>query len=306
MTAGILNRFGVVSDEIHSDPATAFAIARELGMEAVDLNSLWGKPITDLTTAEVRRVKELAAEQGVRPFLIAGSSFKSMIVEGMTPANLLASPEFGEHMATLERSLAVAQTLGAPCARVFSFRWPHMQGLGNPSPRYPGGGEIPQQALEVIAACLRAACELGDRYGVLLGIENVRSCYGNSGRNTRAIMDAVAHERLRVIWDPANAYVSGEEQPYPDGYQAVRPYVVHLHVKDAVVVDTDTGLTAWECIGQGAVDYLGQLRALAAEGYGGILCLETHWSPAGRSPEEASRLSLQGLLEARKRALGAA
>lgn len=303
MFPSTLEALGVVSNEIHEDPEVAFPVAHELGIRYVDLGSLWGKSITELEDAELRRLKELADRYCLRPLMVGPTPFKGIVVDGGGADELVTSEEFRDDMAVLEGSLKAAKFLDAPYVRVFSFRWPHMQGLGNPSPRHPGGGEIPADALAAVAAGLRVPCELADRYGVDLALENVRSCYGNSGRNTRVILDAVAHKRLTVAWDPANAYVSGEERAYPDGYNAVRPYVRHVHVKDARVLDDGTGLTTWECVGRGDVDYVGQFKALAKDGYDGVLCLETHWSPEGRSGEEASRESFAGMLAALRSAL---
>ena len=298
-----LEALGVVSSEIHEDPAVAFAVAHELGMGYVDIGTLWGKPVSALSTEELRRVRQLAERYGLQAVMVGPTPFKGAIVAGLSASHLDAFPPFRRDLEELEASLKAAKYLEARFARVFSFRWPHMQGLGYPSPRHPSGGEIPPDVLAVVAAGLRRAAELADRYGVDLALENVRSCYGNSGRNTRLIVDAVGHERLKVAWDPANAYVSGEERAYPEGYEAVRPYVRHVHVKDARVVDAAQGLTAWECVGRGAVDYVGQFRALAVDGYGGVLCLETHWAPSGLTPEAATRTSFAGLLEARRLAL---
>ena len=93
---------------------------------------------------------------------------------------------------------------------------------------------------------------------------------------------------LRAIWDPGNDYVSGGV-PYPDGYRAVLPYIVHVHVKDAAVEDPATGLTRWACIGTGEVDYAGQIAALRRDGYRGALSVETHWRKPGDSGPESTR-----------------
>lgn len=304
MGTGVLSRYGVVSDEIADDPATAFAVAAEWGMEAVDLNSVWDKQITDLDDGEVRRLRELLLRFGLHAFMVAGLPFKALVVpEGMRPQELLRSSAFEVDMAILHRSLEIAQALGAACVRVHAFAWPPLP--PGASARRPDGGEIPSAVLGVIAAGLRAAAALLDRYpGVFLGMENVRASYGNCGRNLQAVLEAVGDPRLRVVWDPANAYVSGEDRPYPDGFLAVRTAIAHVHVKDARLTDPRTGATAWARVGDGAVDWVGQLRALAADGYGGLLCLETHWSPPGASGREASAQALQGLRLARERALG--
>ena len=76
-----------------------------------------------------------------------------------------------------------------------------------------------------------------------------------------------------------------------------------MHVKDARVVDLATGLTAWEAIGRGELDFESLLRALIIDGYAGAVNLETHWHSEGRTREANSRESFSGLQEALDRAL---
>ena len=301
MAGTALSRFAVVSDEIDADPATAFGVAAELGMEAVDLNSLWGRPVTDLGPAEVEAVGEALRAHGLRVHMVAGLPFKFLPVAGLDPEGLLASPAFAADLEMLRRSLQIGRALGAACARVHAFAWPP----GGPE-RRPGGGAIPEQAMPAIAAGLRAACDIAGRYGLTLGLENVRASYGNCGRNLAAVCAAVGDPRLRVVWDPANAFVSGEDRAYPDGYEAARPWIDHVHVKDARLEDPaqPSGPTAWECVGRGAVDWAGQLRALRDDGYGGLLCVETHWKPEGRTREQASRATFAALRRIREAVVG--
>jgi sugar phosphate isomerase/epimerase len=157
-----------------------------------------------------------------------------------------------------------------------------------------GGGPLPEEELERIAAGLALACEVAEEEDVLPGLENVRSCWGNSGENTARILRRVASPRLRAIWDPGNDFVSGGV-PYPDGYEAVRPFIAHVHVKDAAVRDHAAGLTSWEAMGAGEIPYAAQFRALLRDGYAGVVSLETHWRPEGGDGEQATRASFAGL-----------
>ena len=61
---------------------------------------------------------------------------------------------------------------------------------------------------------------------------------------------------------------------------------------------TASGLIAWECIGRGEVDFVGQLRALINDGFAGAVNLETHWHPEHRSKEANTRESFAGMLRA--------
>ena len=57
----------------------------------------------------------------------------------------------------------------------------------------------------------------------------------------------------------------------------------------------------WAPVGGGMVDWVGQLRALAKDGYHHAVSLETHWRGAG-TPEASTRASMQGLKSALSKA----
>ncbi len=54
-------------------------------------------------------------------------------------------------------------------------------------------------------------------------------------------------------------------------------------------------------VGQGVVDWVGQLKALKRDGYRYAVSLETHWRGAG-TPEASTRVSMKGLKEALEKA----
>src|SRR4029077_4473022 len=76
-------------------------------------------------------------------------------------------------------------------------------------------------------------------------------------------------------FDPAN-FIQCNQVPFPDGYEALRPWLRYVHVKDALadgrVVVAGGGLARWP-------DLLARLRA---DGYDGFLSLEPHLAAAGQ------------------------
>jgi len=288
---------GVVADEISDDPDVAFPAARDLDLHEVELQMLWGKPVTDLSAAEIQRVRELLARYGLRVSMIGTGFLKACRVDLIPGGNFEASEDFAQHMEVFRRSLIIARAFDCRLVRTFSFRRPHMVGLGNPSPRPPRGGEIPPPTLDLIREGLSIPARIAEREGLTMGLENVRSCYGNTGENARIIIDAMNSPALKAVWDPANTFVSGGVD-YPDGYEAIRAHTVHVHFKDARVRDAATGLTSWECIGEGEVRLGEELAAFARDSYSGVVSVETHWEPAdGSNGTRATVAGLRQLLE---------
>ena len=228
---------------------------------------------------------------------VGTQAFKILILPPGNVGNLASVDGWDQHRMELEGGIRVAQALDSPYVRVFSCRRDGMVGMGNPSPRLPDGGPLPADRLAGIAAVLRDAGDRADAAGLTLLVENVRSCWGNTAVNTVRILEATDHPRVKLNWDPSNGFVSGGN-PFPPGYELARPWTAHVHVKDARVVDPSTGLIAWECVGRGEVDFVGQFRALIADGFAGAVNLETHWHPEGRSREANSRESFAGMLQA--------
>ncbi len=287
--------FGVITDEIHSDPNIALPIAAEMGFEFVEFNTVDEKGIHELTDQEAADLAELVASNGLKTCTLSPPCFKIVELDEIESGKVGEDEIFQTHLGWLKRTCDLTPVFGARNIRIFSFRRSDMGAMGNPSPRHPGGGSVPDEILSKAAEGLRLSLPWAESAGVRYLLENVRSCWGNSGINTARILNEVSDPRLRTIWDPGNDFVSGGV-PYPEGYGAVKPYIEEVHVKDAVVEDTETGFTKWECIGQGEVDYSGQVGALVDDRFEGVVCVETHWRELNVSRAECTRRTTAGLL----------
>jgi L-ribulose-5-phosphate 3-epimerase len=285
-------RLGVITDEIDNDMEHALAVAQELGLTDVELNNLWGHNIVELSDAEIERAKQLLREGGFRVPVIDTPAFKAVLLDSVKSP--MDSQEYQAHLEWVRRGCELAQRFEAPFVRLFSFRKSGMEGLGNPSPRLTRGGPIPEEMLEKIAIGLQGAAKMAQAYGVTLLLENVRSCWGNTCWNAARIIEATDHPALKAIWDPGNDYVAGGD-PFPEGYEVLRPWIVHVHLKNAVVLDAETGRTGWQRIGGGDLDFVPMLRRLRADGYEGVVALETHWRGENLTAEESSRRSFADL-----------
>ena len=287
---------GVVTAEISADPTVAFPMAREMGFTHLELNKIGRLGVHELSKEDVNEIRRMVTGEGLKVVAVNPPSFKAIELDRVPVTEITQHPAVVEHLEQIRRSCGVACELGAKIVRLFSFRRGYMTGAGNPSPRKPRGGVIPENLMPKIVTGLRAAAAIANEHQVTLGLENVRSCWGNSGYNAARILAAVNHPCLRAIWDPGNDFVSGGS-PYPEGYNLIHPHIIHVHLKDAQVVNEAIGLTSWAPIGSGAVNCSDQLEALRRDGYSGVVSLETHWQKKGASRLESTRESLAGLRE---------
>ena len=71
--------------------------------------------------------------------------------------------------------------------------------------------------------------------------------------------------------------------------------IVHVHAKDCKIGADHK--SAWVPLGTGDIDWTGQIAALARDGYGGWISLETHWAGPGGDKHEASRICGRNLMK---------
>jgi len=284
-----------ITDEISQDFEHALDVLGEYGATAAELRGLWGTNIADLNDEQVARAQAALRTRGMKAACLATPFYKcDLAAETPNPGEAagrmhLAQPRgLEDQMEMLRRCIRLARTFDTPLLRVFSF-W-------RKTPLTP---DLEARIVDAFAAPL----DLAAREGVTLLLENEHACYIGTGAEAARIASEIDSPHFRLAWDPGNAYYAGE-RPYPDGYEAVRPWLAHLHVKDARMVQTaDHGpQPQWCVIGDGEIDYSGQFDALRRDGYRGYVSLETHFVPATGSGEggkgtheDGSRLCLAAL-----------
>jgi sugar phosphate isomerase/epimerase len=105
----------VISDEISQELDLAAAMAQRFGLDQLELRTAWDVRIDDMTPEHLRRVRDIAAHNGLGVVCLATPFLKCDI--GNTD-------DYQEHLMILRRSIAAAHALGAKIIRTFSF-WKH-------------------------------------------------------------------------------------------------------------------------------------------------------------------------------------
>ena len=80
-------------------------------------------------------------------------------------------------------------------------------------------------------------------------------------------------------------YLHHDDKPSRKSLPADR--IVHVHAKDCRLGGHSP---IWCALGEGSIDWKGQVRALRADGYKGWISLETHWAGPGGDKHEASMI----------------
>lgn len=221
-------------------------------MRFMELRSVWNRNVLDLTDRELGGIKTALAERG-----IGVSSIGSPI--GKVPV----TDPFEPHVDRFRRALEAAHALDAPYVRVFSFFIPE--------------GEHPGLYRDEVLGRMGALAGEAEGSGVTLLHENEKQIYGDVPKRCREILEEVGSPALRAAWDPANFVQCGVTRPYSEGFEALRPFVEYVHVKDAVA-ETGGVVPA----GEGDGELRETVSALRASGFDGFFSLEPHLASAGR------------------------
>jgi L-ribulose-5-phosphate 3-epimerase len=257
-----------ITDEFSPDIEIAAASMREIGMVAAELRVVFGKNIIDLSDEELDRARAIVAAQRLQIISIASPILKCVLpdapaVDSRFQQDMFAAKHTIDDQPRLAaRAFEIAKRTGARIVRVFSY-WRTVD---------------PDQCFDRVVAALRGLADQAAQHGLIIGLENEHACNIATARETARVLAALDHPNLKVVWDPANAYVSGEN-PYPEGYRLLPPdRIVHVHAKDCRLADHKP---AWGPLGECDVDWKGQVQALVQDGYKGYISLETHWPGPG-------------------------
>lgn len=243
----------IISDEISQDPAVAIKLAKEYGFDGVELRSVWDTPVELLPPEQTARLQAMLKEAGLKVSGIASSFLKE---------------DWGvDDRAKFDRIVKACHDYSCDHMRGFSF-W-----------------KTNDYTDEKFSEYLSVYDTLLGKEGLTLMLENDPSVNLSTGLELARFFGAYDFKNIGILWDPGNdIYTCGDAvKPYPDEYNALRGAVRHVHIKDAVHNGTEGVGVA---LGDGWVDFAGQLTALVKDGYAGWITLEPHFRLEGTIDEE--------------------
>jgi sugar phosphate isomerase/epimerase len=271
-------RIGAITDEFSPDLDVALQSMSEVGMEAAELRMVFGKNIIDLTDEEVARAAALCQRWNMKIVSIASPLLKCTlpdappIDERFQQDMFAAKHKFEDQPRLTDRAFQIAELTGAKIIRVFSY-WRVVE---------------PNAVFDRVIEALRDLAAKAAAHGLIVGLENEHACNIATAAESARALDALSEiPNVQLVWDPANAYISGEI-PFPAGYgQLPASRIAHVHAKDCKL---DGHKPIWGALGEQDVDWRGQIAALERDGYHGYINLETHWQGPKGDKHEASMI----------------
>lgn len=245
-------KLAVNSDAVSQDFETAVLLGLEWGVEYFELKRMHGKRVPDITDEEVRLIQKVLRANQVTLSSLAPGLFKIPLDRE------LILQETGKR---LDMTVELANRLDCRSVVIFGF--------------VRDDRRTEAEALRQIVDVFGAVAARAEREGLTLFLENDRGLWGESPESVRQILAGVNSRALKLNWDPGNLVGAFSEAPYPTGYEIVREYVGHVHVKDAKA--TENGQFAHAMMGSGDIDWVGQFERLIRDKYAGYCVVEPHF-----------------------------
>ncbi len=177
---------------------------REIGY--MEIRGVDGKNISTLTKAEVKEVKSVLRDHGIRVSAI-GSPLGKIKLDG----------DISAHLETAKNVFETANELGAKNIRVFSFYLPD--------------GKTREECRGQVCGELEKLVKLSEEYGVTLCHENEALIYGESPEKCLELVQYFGG-RMKCVLDMGNFVLDGYDPVY--AYQLLGEYIEYFHIKDSL------------------------------------------------------------------------
>jgi len=212
------------------------------------------KNIMDLTKDELNEAKKMIQDHGLKVSAIGSPIGKVKLDE-----------PFGPHLDKFKHAVDLAMFFGSPYIRMFSYYAPEGKNID----------DYRDQVMERMAAKVEVLSDVN----VTMVHENEANIYGHTAEQCVDIVKNIDSPKLRLVYDPAN-FVWGEKilDNVETCWPVMKPYVVHIHIKDWKLGAKDVGSIPGE--GDGQIKEL--LAELAAINYDGCLTMEPHLQTGGQ------------------------
>jgi L-ribulose-5-phosphate 3-epimerase len=280
-----------ISDGISDDFSYAVNVLSDEGFGGIELQTVGGRNVGDLSVAEIRSAKRTASDAGLEVVCL---SHKNLFGSLSVRTAKTGDQRYQDELDTLRRLIGHAHEAGTTVIRIMSFQ-KEMVLFGTAC---VSGSVITGGAWANLVSLMKPPVRLAESEGVQLVVETCLKGMITSAKLAARLVDEIGSPALKVLWDPCNALYFNESA-YPAGYEALhKHYIGHVHIKDAVVDIPSASMDITE-VGKGDMgQYLESIAMrLKADHYTGHISLENIHRPANGNAEVAFRASARKLKE---------
>jgi sugar phosphate isomerase/epimerase len=242
---------GVVTDELSRDLNESLKLCREWGMAHIELREGSERRFPGFTPDEFALV-ENAISDGFEVTAVSPGIFKGHADD--------ESAIRSEYENVLPETIDLALQFKCPIIICFGFE------------KYRG--ESDRNRVRAMRS-LELAANLTWAEGIILAVENEPDFWIDDAADEAAMFEEIGHPGLKANWDPANTHWGGK-LPTRAGFEALKPHIVNVHVKDFTPDDPDV---PWRPVGQGQTPWSEYLPWVAEETTIEHITIETHAPP---------------------------
>jgi 3-dehydroshikimate dehydratase len=247
-------KLSAFADEVTEDFEGQVEYLVSEGIGYIEPRFINRKNIMDLSRNELMEAQSVIRDSGLKVSAIGSPIGKVRIDEPFVP-----------HLDKFKHAIDLAMFFETPYIRVFSY--------------YPPEGEKIEDYRGEVLERLAAQADLLSDIDVTMVHENEARIYGHTAQNCVDIIETVGSPKIRLVYDPAN-FVWGEKitDNMESCWPLMKPYVVHVHIKDWKLGSKDIASLPGQ--GDGQIKEL--LAELAAMNYKGCLTMEPHLKTGGQ------------------------
>lgn len=233
-------KLSAFADEVSNELARQISYLNGKNIEYLEIRSLDGKNVGDLTLTEAKETYRRLSDNGVKVWSVGSRIGKIGIKD-----------DFAPHLDEFKRTLEITHALESDKIRMFSFYIPQ--------------GENAEVYRDEVMERLDRFVECSNGSGILLCHENEKRIYGDNAE--RCLDIAKTFPQMKLVFDPANFVQCGVDTL--KAWDMLKGYLRYVHIKDALA---DGSIVPSGC-GIGNIPQI--LEDYKAMG-GGVLTLEPH------------------------------
>jgi sugar phosphate isomerase/epimerase len=247
-------KLSAFADEVTDDFLEQVKYLAGEGVGHIEPRFINKKNIMDMTKSELDEAKKMIQDHDLKVSAIGSPIGKVKLDEPFEP-----------HLDKFKHAVDLAVFFDTPYIRMFSYYAPEGKNID----------DYREQVMERMAAKVKVLTDVD----VTMVHENEAKIYGHSAEQCFDIVKTIDSPKLRLVYDPAN-FVWGEKikDNVESCWPVMKPYVVHIHIKDWKLGAKDVGSIPGE--GDGQIKEL--LAELAAMEYKGCLTMEPHLQLGGQ------------------------
>lgn len=194
------------ADEYCDDFSMQCEAMKGFGIDYIELRGVNGKNVSALTSGEIKTVKKILSDTGMKISAI-----------GSPLGKISLDDDFAKHLDTAKKVYDFAEKLDAKNVRIFSFYARE-------------GKDIADEKTEVFDK-LYGFVKAAEGRRITLCHENEAKIYGESPEKCREIAEAFGG-KIKAVFDAGNFVLDGFDSE--KAYEILKPYIEYFHIKDAL------------------------------------------------------------------------